>query len=68
MKAILIKSSEEMLKSFLLRFYKMGRAESHKIGFFTENKLTLLRLDERVGTYERLTCEFAPLRLQNPRQ
>lgn len=54
-----------MLRNFLLKFYKMDQAESYKIGFFNESKLSILRLDERVGTYEHLTCEFTLLRNPN---
>ena len=38
----------------------MGHNEAHKMGFLTENRLSILRLDERVGTYEHLVSEFAP--------
>lgn len=54
-----------MLRNFLLKFYKMDRGESHKLGYFGDYKLSILRLDERVGTYEHLSYEFAPLRNTN---
>lgn len=54
-----------MLRNFLLKFYRMEKGESHKLGLFGECKLSILRLDERVGTYEHLSYEFAPLRNTN---
>lgn len=57
---VLIKASQEILNKFLLKFYRMGHNEAHKIGYLTENRLSILRLDPRVGTYEHLTSEFAP--------
>lgn len=56
---MLIKASQEILNKFLLKFYKMGHNESHKMGFLSENRLSILRLDPRVGTYEHLISEFA---------
>ena len=46
---------------FMLRFYDLAHDEIHKIGMVPHNKLHVLRLDERVGTYEHLTTVFEEL-------
>jgi len=51
LKFVLIKCSEPILQIFMLRFYDLAHDEIHKIGTIPPNKMHILRLDERVGTY-----------------
>jgi hypothetical protein len=61
LKLVLIKSPESVLQIFLVRFYGMTEGDVHKLGSFPSNKIHILRLDERVGTYEHLTAEVENL-------
>ena len=50
-KLVLIKSSERILQTFLCRFYELSDRDVHKIGTIPLNKLHILRLNEKAGTY-----------------
>lgn len=39
----------------------MAEGDIHKIGSLSSNKMHILRLDERVGTYEHVIIDISPL-------